>query len=145
MKENPYASLESAGKPIPVAKVSRKPSRFLEAFHNTFRGVFAFLSIGIVPIFVVGNIAMMFEEFGIELPLLTQLILRFSSMATQTWFLFLPVCLCVFAGIELSLFKLSHSKFKALLNVAYWLALIFTVGAASFSLWVAVRATFTTI
>ena len=76
----------------------------------------------------------MFEEFGIELPLITQLVIQFSNLACATSVLFVPFTLVVFAGIEVGIYLMPSSPRKTLINIAYWSLLVLVIGLLGMSL-----------
>ena len=131
MTENPFAAHQSPE----GSKLKPKTSpRNVEFFHNALRGLIAFLCLGFVPVFIMPIFINMFEEFGIELPGLSILIVNFSSRARMFWIVFLPFSLCAFAGIEFGLFAMPKGTLKTLANVAYWIALICVIGIVCLSL-----------
>jgi type IV pilus assembly protein PilC len=56
-------------------------------------GILTFIMLKIVPVF-----AKMFEEFGLELPMMTQLLINISGFIVAKWFLIplIPICLWLF-------------------------------------------------
>ena len=135
MKENPYTSPEATAESA-AATDRPKPlsGRGFEIAHNVFRGLLAFIFIGLLPVFIVPEFKDMFEEFGIDLPLVTQNVFQFCNLATRFSYVFLPLSFLAFASIEFGLFNLSSSRSKILINVLYWLILILTVVLACYGI-----------
>ena len=63
-----------------------------------------------MPIFLMGTFAILFDEFGIELLTATQLTFQFNSIATQTWSRFLPVCLTAYPNTSRQSRKTGRSE-----------------------------------
>ena len=126
MKENPFSSPETTAAPVPVDQPKTLSGRGFEIAHNVFRGLLAFFFIGYVPVFIVPGFKEGCEEFGIELPLVSQYVVRFSNLVEGLSYVYLPLCVLAFASIEFGLFNLPGSRSKTLINVVYWLCLLYT-------------------
>lgn len=135
MKENPFAPPKSVAKPDAVEPTKAMSERGFEIGHGVFRCLFAFFFVGCLPFFIMPEFAAMYEEFGMEVPLMTQYVVRFSELAASLSYVFLPLCFFIFASVEICLFKLPKGRLKTLLNAVYWLSLILVVGTASVSIW----------
>ena len=105
-----------------------------EVSHNAFRGVFAFLAIGLIPAFIIPALTELFEEFGVELPTVTQFVIQYSHVVRQYSFVVLPIMFVLLAGIEFGFFAIPSGKLKTIGNLAYWLFLILVIGLAFTSL-----------
>ena len=134
MKENPFTSLGTTAEPVAADQPKTLSGRGFEIVHNVFRGLLAFFFIGYVPVFIVPGFKDMFEEFGVQLPLVLQYVVHFSNLAVSLSLAFLPLCILAFASIEFGLFNLSSSRSKILINVLYWLILILTVVLACYGI-----------
>ncbi|MDB2686217.1 hypothetical protein N9Y42_03330 [Mariniblastus sp.] len=129
---NPFAPASTAAKPVAVVEPNQKTGgRVFEIVHNAFRCLFASFCFGFVPIFIVPFLKNGFEEFGVDLPLLTQLTLQYSKWIS--W-LTLPLIIGAFAAIEFGIFSIRSNLWKTLTNVTYWLALVLVGGSICFSL-----------
>ena len=73
----------------------------------------------------------MFQEFGLDLPSLTQLVLQYGNWISL---LALPVVFGVFAAIEFGIFSIRSNWWKTLTNIAYWLVIILVGGLICVSL-----------
>ena len=135
MKENPFTSPETTAEPIAADQPKTLSGRGFEIAHNVFRGLLAFFFIGYVPVFIVPGFKDMFEEFGIDLSLVSQYVVRFSNLVVSLSYVYLPLCVLAFASIEFGLFNLPSSRSKALINVVYWLVLVLIVGLACYGVW----------
>jgi len=113
--------------------VVKHSTRSFEIFHNAFRGLLAFFCFGFTPIFVLPQFKNFFEEFGIDLSVIGQLILQFSDVACIAPIAFLPFSFVVFAAIECGIFFLPSGRPKTLINVTYWLVLVLVIGSAFFA------------
>ena len=133
MQENPFTSPETTAEAVAADQSKTLLGRGLEVAHNVFRGLLAFLCIGYVPVFIVPGFKDMFEEFGIDLTLVSQYVVRFSNLVVSLSYVYLPLCVLAFASIEFGLFNLPSSRSKTLINVVYWLILILIVGLACYS------------
>ena len=133
MKENPFTSPETTAEPVAADQSKTLSGRGFEIAHNVFRGLLAFIFIGLLPVLIVPQFKDLFQEFGIDLPLVLQYVVQFSNLAASFWYAFLPLSLLVFASIEFGLFNLSRSRSKTLTNVLYWLILILVIGSACLS------------
>ena len=131
---NPFTPTRTSAEPTGAAAEQKTVSRGFEIFHNMIRGVFAFLSVCITPVFILPSFANLFGEFGVELPTLAQFVLEFSQFVCTIWLTFVPICFVVFGAIELGIFSIPSRKWKTLVNVAYWLVLVIVIGAACLTL-----------
>ena len=130
---NPFSPTQTPNSP--TLDVEQKTGgRGFEIVHNIFRGLFAFICVALIPVFILAKIHPLFDEFGVELPLMSQLILRFSLLAYEVAFLFLPISFIILAVVEWGIFAIPSGKSKTLINTGYWLALILVIGSACFSL-----------
>ena len=108
---NPFTTTQNPTGAAAIEVVRQKNSgRVFEIVHNAFRGLLAFLCFGVLPILLVPPLKNMFEEFGIELPLISQLVVQLSYRARAFFYLFLPFALVVFAGIEIGIYSI-RSRF----------------------------------
>ena len=130
---NPYTPMQTPADPALISE-QKTNVRILEIANNTFRGIVAFLCFGFAPVFILPKLQTLFEEFGLELPTITQLILQFSHLASTTAILFLPFILGFLAAVEIGLYSIPSGKWKTLLNIVYWLALILVISLAFSSL-----------
>ena len=137
MKENPFTSLGTTAEPVAADQPKTLSGRGFEIAHNVFRGLLAFFFIGYVPVFIVPGFKDMFEEFGVQLPLVLQYVVHFSNLAVSLSLAFLPLCILVFTSIEFGLFNLPRSRSKTLINIVYWLILILIVGLGCYGVWLA--------
>ena len=135
MQENPYTSPETTADSVAADQPKMLSGRGFEIAHNVFRGLLAFFCIGCVPVFVAPGFKDMFEEFGIDLPLVSQYVVHFSNLVVSLSYVYLPLCVLAFASIEFDLFNLPSSRSKALINVVYWLVLVLIVGLACYGVW----------
>ena len=130
---NPYTPTQTPADPTVISE-QKTDVRIPEIVNNVLRGIVAFLCFGFAPVFILPKLQTLFEEFGLELPTITQLILQLSHLASTTAILFLPFTLGFLAAVEIGLYSIPSGKWKTLLNIAYWLALILVIGLAFFSL-----------
>ena len=133
MQENPYTSPETTADSVAADQPKMLSGRGFEIAHNVFRGLLAFFCIGCVPVFVAPGFKDMFEEFGIDLPLVSQYVVHFSNLAVSLSFAFIPLCILAFTSIEFGLFNLPRSRSKTLINIVYWLILILIVGLVCYN------------
>ena len=126
MQENPYTSPEATAEAVAADQPKTFLGRGFEIAHNVFRGLLAFFCIGCVPVFVAPGFKDMFEEFGIDLPLVSQYVVHFSNLAVSLSFAFIPLCILAFTSIEFGL-----------INIVYWLILILIVGLGCYGVWLA--------
>ena len=133
MQENPYTSPETTADSVAADQPKMLSGRGFEIAHNVFRGLLAFFCIGCVPVFVAPGFKDMFEEFGIDLPLVSQYVVHFSNLAVSLSFAFIALCILAFTSIEVGLFNLPRSRSKTLINIVYWLILILIVGLVCYS------------
>ena len=134
---NPLKPTQTPVGPVAETSPAVNPTtggRGFEIFHSTFRGVLAFLCFGIGPIFVVPVFKHWFEEFGIELPSITEWVIQRSQKAIQRVVLFLPLAPMVFTGAELSILTIRSSLWKRRANIVYWLILAFAISFMCLSL-----------
>ena len=135
MQENPYTSPETTADSVAADQPKMLSGRGFEIAHNVFRGLLAFFCIGCVPVFVAPGFKDMFEEFGIDLPLVSQYVVHFSNLVVSLSYVYLPLCVLAFASIEFDLFNLPSSRSKTLINDVYWLVLVLIVGLACYGVW----------
>ena len=133
MQENPFTSPETTAEAVAADQSKTLLGRGFEVAHNVFRGLLAFLCIGYVPVFIVPGFKEGCEEFGIDLPLVSQYVVRFSNLVVSLSYVYLPLCVLAFASIEFGLFNLPSSRSKTLISVVYWLVLILIVGLVCYS------------
>ena len=133
MKENPFVSPETTADSVAADQPKMLSGRGFEIAHNVFRGLLAFIFIGLLPVFIVPEFKDMFEEFGIDLPLVTQYVVQLCNLATRFSYVFLPLSFLAFASIEFGLFNLPRSRSKTLINIVYWLILVLIVGLVCYS------------
>ena len=130
---NPFTPTRTLADPASVT-VQKAGPRIAEMSHNLFRGLLAFFFLGFVPIFILPNFTAMFSEFGIELPLLTQWVIHLSNFARRFFWLFGPFAFAVIVGIEVGIYFISSRRWKTLVNIVYWLALLIAIGLIGTSL-----------
>ena len=65
-----------------------------------------------------------YEEFGIDLPKVSQLFLAWSDMLIKTMILLVPPIVATLLSIEFGLYYLSPEKGKRPLSLLWWLILI---------------------
>ena len=130
---NPFSPTQTVADPANVTVQETSWSAF-DFVHSLSRGLLAFFFFGVAPVFIVPALTDMFEEFGIELPLMTQLVIQYSNRVGIFALLFLPFALGIFAGIELVISFIPAGTSKKLINIVYWLALILAIGFAVLSM-----------
>ena len=129
---NPFASTQVPTDP--AASVEQKAGgRGFEIAHNMLRGLFVFFFVGLVPVFNISYLRIGCEEFGVELPLITQLVFQFSKLVCKAPFISLPLSLGILAMFEYGIFLIPSSKWKVLANFVYWAVLILVIGSAYYS------------
>ena len=131
---SPFTPTQTASKVVAAEATQRTDVRAIEILHSVFRGLFAFFCFGIGPIFIVPVFKRWFEEFGIELPSITEWVIQLSGQAIQLVVLYLPLAIGVFAGAELSILTIRSSGWKRRANIVYWLILAFAIGFMCLSL-----------
>lgn len=87
---------------------------------------FMLLVVGLM--FVTPEMMNMFEEFGIELPGLTQFVIAMSDRMIKFWFVVLPGAAFMAMGAEAILFFLPQGSNRRILNWIYWLVVVVIVG-----------------
>ena len=135
MENNPFEPLKSVVFSASLTGADRKLGGYLEVFHNIIRGLFAFFYFGIAPFFVVPAFWDLFEEFGVELPGYSILVLEFSSLTVRYWYVLLPLSICLLAGIEFAILKGFSGMAKLSVNIIYWLVLLLIAGIAFLGIW----------
>ena len=135
MEGNPFEPLKSVVSSASLTGAERKLGGYLEVFHNIIRGLFTFFYFGIAPIFMVPSFLDLFEEFGIELPGYSILVLQFSRLTIRYWYVWLPLSICLFAGIEFAILKGLSGIAKLSVNILYWLVLLLIAGIAFLGIW----------
>ena len=133
---NPFTPTQTLADPAATEAKRKGGVLNFEIMNNALRGALAFLCFGVAPICLaqILNLKALFEEFGVELPVLTQWVIQFSDLASSFSFLFLPLAFVVFAGIEFGIYSIPSSFWKTLVNIVYWLALVLVIGFVGFSL-----------
>jgi hypothetical protein len=77
--------------------------------------------------FLVPGLQKTFEEFGIELPVLSQLLMSLSDQAIKLSFVFLPVVILVSIMAELGLLSIPRGAVRKTLNKLAWLVLLLAI------------------
>ena len=133
---NPFSPTRTLADPAVMDAVKKTGVLNVEIMNNTLRGIFAFLCFGVAPIYITRtlNLVSLFDEFGIQLPWMTQFVLQFCGQVCRVPWLYLPLCLGGFTGIEFGIYSISSSFWKTLVNVVYWLVFILLLGVVCFSL-----------
>ena len=79
------------------------------------------------PLFLAPVCLEIYEEFGIDLPKVSQLFLAWSDMLIKTMILLVPPIVATLLSIEFGLYYLSPEKGKRPLSLLWWLILIFAL------------------
>ena len=95
-------------------------------------GWFGFLVVGLI--FVAPQMTVMFQEFGIELSVLTQFVIAVSERMLVLWIIFLPVAAILTLGAEALLLFLPVGSNRRILNRIYWVVFLIIVGIFVFAL-----------
>ena len=78
-------------------------------------------------LFVIPKFKEMFEEFGIELPVLCQWLISLSDKAIKLFFVFLPFVIMVIIIAELGLLSIPRGAIRRILNKLAWLVLLLAI------------------
>ena len=70
----------------------------------------------------------MFEEFGLELPIITKLAMVTSDRLLTLWFVLLPVAAVLTLGVEAVLLSMPVGSNRRILNWIYWIVFLILVG-----------------
>lgn len=78
-------------------------------------------------LFVIPKFKEMFEDFGIELPVLSQLVITLSDKAIKLSLVFLPFVILVSITAELGLLSIPRGAIRRILNKLAWLVLLLAI------------------
>lgn len=126
MTENPFHSGPPAsGERFPSEKSSMVSVAAI--LWHAIRLAFACTIFIVAPIFIAPVCCEIFEEFGIELPKISQLFLAWSDKLFKTMILSMPSIVAILLAIEIGLFHLPAENGKRLLSSLWWLLLVFAL------------------
>lgn len=78
-------------------------------------------------LFFIPEFEKMFEEFGIELPGLSQLVISLSDKAIKLSFVFLPFVILISIMAELGLLAIPRGAIRRIFNRLAWLVLLLAI------------------
>ena len=110
---NPYESVEAVQQISPKYWTGRRIAGVVTRFA-------IFLLIVVFRHFVVAEFKKMFEEFGIELPYISQLAIMYSDRFFRIWFLWIPILFLLYAGFEICL-AFAGKVLRRILSTLFWL------------------------
>ncbi|MFK7768072.1 MAG: hypothetical protein AB8B55_12685 [Mariniblastus sp.] len=118
---NPFKS-PSSTEPV---SAERLPNNSLA--NHISRVLFVFFFFGLFPVFIAPNFMAMFDEFGVELPVVLQWAFTYCELFNQYAFIGLPAILLGSIALEVLLRKFTAGRTRATLNLLLWLLLITSV------------------
>ena len=69
----------------------------------------------------------MIEEFGVDLPVLSQLVISLSDKAFKLSFVFIPFVILISIMVELGLLSIPRGAIRRILNKLSWLVLFLAI------------------
>ena len=91
---------------------------------HIIRFAFGFFLFVVVPFSVAPEFSDMFEEFGIELPVITRSFMTISDMVCKWFIIFVPQIFIFLLCVEIGLYLLPKENGKRLYGSLWWLCLI---------------------
>jgi hypothetical protein len=98
---------------------------------------FAFI---VFPLVVAPYCKKMFEEFGLDLPVLTLLLFSISRQIIGIVSIYVPIVFVALAGIEIFVYRMPKSLPRTLLNILLWLVVLLTLAFSIISCWIPYQA-----
>lgn len=78
-------------------------------------------------LFLIPELQLTFEEFGVDLPLLSQMVMSLSERAISISFVFLPVVIVLLIVAEIGLLSIPNEAIRKILNILAWLVLFVAI------------------
>jgi hypothetical protein len=139
MKNNPFQSpATNIGSPAPDTQA--KGVSFSAIANHLARFSLAACILILVPLLFVPRFSDLFEEFGIELPLVTQLLIAISKQINMFALIYVPLAIVSLLVIETLMFLMPKSFYRTLVSLAIWLLLLTILIVGSLALLLPIRA-----
>ncbi len=126
--ENPFATSHTG---LPVEPVGRSSWYIV---WSLIRFGFGCTVLLLIPLVVLPQVAEMFTEFGIELPVVTTVLLRCSNLAERLILIYVPMVIGVLGGTEIFLWEARNKRRGSWPGVIAWTVLVLILLVTVFSL-----------
>lgn len=134
MKSNPFES-PSPKIDSPQSETEPKGVSFPAIAIQLIRLSLACCIFFIVPLFVAPRCNDLFQEFGIELPVITRTYFSICSLLQTYFWIYFPLALAIVIGIEIAVHKIPLRTIPIVVSLLYWLLLLLLLVATVAALW----------